>query len=67
MIPSTLIIYTAIAVIVACASVLAFMVGVKRGRDIGWVEYHFQQMKRERRKRNKYGRFRVKSEWNNVE
>jgi hypothetical protein len=37
---------------------LGYWIGVRKGKSIGWCEHHFQDIAREKARRDRRGRFR---------
>jgi len=55
------ILWTVLFVAVFGATFSAYCYGLRRGRDIGWSEFYFENVRRDRARRNALGQFREKA------
>jgi hypothetical protein len=53
--------FLALVVGIFGASFSAYSYGLKRGRDIGWSEFYFESVRRDRERRNAIGQFKEKA------
>lgn len=57
----TVLLALAVAAVTA-ASFGGYCVGVRRGRDAGWVEHYFHEVRQDRARRNRLGQFKSKGD-----
>jgi len=57
----TAILWAALSVAILGATFSAYAYGLRRGRDIGWSEFYFESIRRDRARRNPLGQFKEKA------